>query len=81
LFFLNLILNKIIKKDFLLYFKEFLEKDAYIRTDILGNKVKDIHLSNVGTQDIFVGDLSTGMYFGNLVHNDKVVAVKKLIIK
>ena len=40
LFFLNLILNKIIKKDFLLYFKEFLEKDAYIRTDILGNKVK-----------------------------------------
>ena len=49
--------------------------------DILGNKVKDIRLSNVGTQDIYVGDLIKGMYFGNLVHNDKVIAIKKLIIK
>ena len=32
-------------------------------------------------EDIYVGDLSKGMYFGNLVNNDKVVAVKKLIIK
>jgi hypothetical protein len=57
-------------------------KNSHLKIiDILGNKVKDIHLSNVGTQDIYVGDLSKGMYFGNLVHNDKVVAVKKLIIK
>jgi hypothetical protein len=57
-------------------------KNSHLKIiDILGNKVKDIHLSNVGTQDIYVGDLSKGMYFGNLVHNDKVIAVKKLIIK
>ena len=57
-------------------------KNSHLKIiDILGNKVKDIHLSNVGTQDIYVGGLSKGMYFGNLVYNDKVIAVKKLIIK
>ena len=49
--------------------------------DILGNQVKDIHLSNVGKEDIYVGDLSKGIYFGNLVNNNKVMAIKKLIVK
>ena len=49
--------------------------------DILGNKVKDIHLSNIGTKDIYVGDLSKGIYFGNLVYNNKVISIKKLIVK
>ena len=49
--------------------------------DILGNKVKDIHLSNVGSQKIYVGDLSKGIYFGNLMRNDKIIAIKKLIIE
>ena len=49
--------------------------------DILGNKVKDIHLSNAGTENIYVGDLSKGIYFGNLVHSNKVIAIKKLIVK
>ena len=49
--------------------------------DILGNQVKDIHLSNVGKEDIYVGDLSKGIYFGNLVNNNKVIAIKKLIVK
>ena len=57
-------------------------KNSHLKIiDILGNKVKDIHLSNIGMQDIYVGDLSKGVYFGNLVHNDKVITVKKLIIK
>ena len=49
--------------------------------DILGNKVKTISLSNTGTQDIYVGDLSKGIYFGNLVHNDKEIGIKKLILE
>jgi len=49
--------------------------------DILGNKVKDIHLSNSGKEEVYVGDLSKGIYFGNLVHNNKVIAIKKLIVK
>ena len=49
--------------------------------DILGNKVKDIHLINVGSQKIYVGDLSKGIYFGNLMHNDKAIVIKKLIVK
>ena len=49
--------------------------------DILGKNIKGIHLSNIGTEDIYVGDLNKGVYFGNLVYNDKVIAIKKLIIK
>jgi len=49
--------------------------------DILGNKVKDIHLINAGSQKIYVGDLSKGIYFGNLMHNDKAIVIKKLIVK
>jgi len=40
LFFLNLMFKKIVKRDFLLYFKEFLEKDSYVDSNILGNKIK-----------------------------------------
>lgn len=49
--------------------------------DILGNQVMDVHLSNVGKEDIFIGGLGKGIYFGNLVNNNKVMAMKKLIVK
>jgi hypothetical protein len=49
--------------------------------DILGNKVKDIHLSNIGTKHIYIGDLRKGIYFGNLIYNNKVISIKKLIVK
>ena len=49
--------------------------------DILGNKVKSLLLNNEGSQKIYVGDLSKGIYFGNLVQNDKVISIKKLIVK
>ena len=58
------------------------DKNSHLKIiDILGNQVKDIHLSNVGKEDIYVGDLSKGIYFGNLVNNNKVMAIKKLIVK
>ena len=49
--------------------------------DILGNQVKDIHLSNAGKEDIYVGDLNKGIYFGNLIRHDKLIAIKKLIVR
>ena len=56
--------------------------NSYLKIiDILGNKVKDIHLNNSGKEDIYVGDLNKGIYFGNLVHNDKLITIKKLIVK
>ena len=58
------------------------DKNSHLKIiDILGNQVKDIHLSNVGKEDVYVGDLSKGIYFGNLVKNNKVMAIKKLIVK
>lgn len=57
-------------------------KNSHLKIiDILGNKVKEIYLSNAGKQDIYFGDLSKGIYFGNFIHNDKIISVKKLIIK
>lgn len=57
-------------------------KNAYLNIyDVLGHKVKAIHLSNTGSQRIYIGDLNKGMYFGNFLVNSEVVMVKKLIIK
>ena len=49
--------------------------------DILGNKVKSIYFTEKGTKSINVSDLSKGVYFGNLISNNEVVAIKKLIVK
>ena len=49
--------------------------------DILGNKVKNIRLSDRGYKRIYTGDLSKGIYFGNLVYNDRVIATRKLIVE
>ncbi|MAW21169.1 MAG: hypothetical protein CMD16_02090 [Flavobacteriales bacterium] len=49
--------------------------------DILGNKVKNVHLNNQGSHKIYIGDLSKGVYFGNLMYHDKVISIKKLIVK
>ena len=48
--------------------------------DILGNKLKTYKLDLSGFIDVNTSELGSGIYFGNLVVNDKVVAVKKLII-
>ena len=48
--------------------------------DILGNKLKTFDLDYTGTLDISTNEFSSGIYFGNLVVNKKIVAVKKLVI-
>lgn len=49
--------------------------------DILGNKVKSIYFTEKGTKRINISDLSKGVYFGNLILNNEVVAIKKLTVK
>jgi len=38
-------------------------------------------LRKKGKQEIDITDLSEGIYFGNLLVNDEVVSIKKLIVK
>ena len=49
--------------------------------DILGNNVKEILLSQEGVQKLDLSDMNKGIYFGNLIVNDEVVSIKKLIVK
>ena len=49
--------------------------------DILGNKVKEISLDQDGIQKLDLSDLNKGIYFGNLIVNDQVVSIKKVIVK
>ena len=49
--------------------------------DILGNKVKEILLNQQGIQELDLSDMNKGIYFGNLIVNDEVVSIKKLIVK
>jgi len=47
---------------------------------ILGNTLKSFDLDYSGLLEINTNDLSSGIYFGNLVIDNKVIVVKKLII-
>ena len=49
--------------------------------DVLGNKVKSINLVSNRTYNINVSNLSHGMYFGNVVKDNEIVSIKKLIVK
>ena len=49
--------------------------------DILGNNVKEIWLIEGGTQILDLSDMNKGIYFGNLIVNDEVISIKKLIVK
>jgi hypothetical protein len=49
--------------------------------DILGNNVKEILLNQEGIQKLDLSDMNKGIYFGNLIVNDEVVSIKKLIVK
>ena len=49
--------------------------------DILGNNVKEISLSQEGIQKLDLSDMNKGIYFGNLIVNNEVVSIKKLIVK
>ncbi len=49
--------------------------------DILGNEVKVLQLEQPGIKKIDLTDMSKGIYFGELVINNKVTTIKKLILK
>ena len=49
--------------------------------DILGNNVKEISLSQKGIQELDLSDMNKGIYFGNLIVNDEIFSIKKLIVK
>jgi len=49
--------------------------------DILGNTVKEILLNQEGVKKLDISDMNKGIYFGNLIVNDEVVSIKKLIVK
>ncbi len=49
--------------------------------DIFGNNCKDIPLSNIGRQDVYVGGLGRGVYLGYLVSKEGVIDIKKLILE
>jgi len=49
--------------------------------DILGNEVKEVLLTESGVQELDLSDMTKGIYFSNLVVNNEVVSIKKLIVK
>ena len=45
------------------------------------NKVKEILITKKGVQTLDLSDMTKGIYFGNLIVNDEVISIKKLIVK
>tara|TARA_Y100000739_G_C20443003_1_gene388752 strand:- start:54 stop:617 length:564 start_codon:yes stop_codon:yes gene_type:complete len=63
-------------------FNYYLNEEAnLVIIDVLGNRVKDIYLNNIGQEYLYIGDLTKGIYFGNLVQKDKLIEIKKLIVR
>jgi len=67
--------------DFVKFNYYFNDNASLIIMDILGNKVKQVTLQEKGEKNIDISDLSKGLYFGNLISNNEVLVIKKLIIK
>ena len=66
----------------IIYFDYYLNKPAkLIMMDILGNQVKTIQLLGKGKQKVNISDLSKGIYFGNVIVNNEIVTIEKLIVK
>jgi hypothetical protein len=57
------------------------ENNSYLYIlDILGNKIQSIDLDNSGVLEISTNSFSSGVYFANLITDNRVVSVKKFII-
>tara|TARA_B100001250_G_C19649554_1_gene722003 strand:- start:171 stop:797 length:627 start_codon:yes stop_codon:yes gene_type:complete len=66
----------------IVHFDYYLNKPSQlILIDVLGNEVKRVQLSVKGTQKIEISDLSKGIYFGNVMVNNKILNIKKLIVR
>ena len=57
------------------------DNNSYLQIlDILGNKIQRFDLDNSGVLEIPTTNFGSGVYFGNLISNNRVVSVKKIII-
>tara|TARA_B100001142_G_scaffold93879_1_gene95529 strand:- start:353 stop:1042 length:690 start_codon:yes stop_codon:yes gene_type:complete len=64
------------------YFDYYLKEPAQLVVmDILGTQVKRVDLSSKVTQEVKISDLSQGIYFGNVIVNNEILAIKRLIVK
>ena len=59
----------------------FPQRGELIVINTLGRQLKNIQLSTKGQQKINISDLSKGIYFGNIVVNNKIVTIKKFIVR
>ena len=60
---------------------EMSNKAELVILNVLGQEIKTIYLDNKGTKKINVSNLSKGIYFGNVIANNKLVDIKKIIIE
>jgi len=57
------------------------DNNSYLQIlDILGNKIQSFELDNSGVLEISTTNFSSGIYFGNLISDSRVISVKKIII-
>jgi hypothetical protein len=60
---------------------EFAQKGKISIYDMLGNKVKDILLTNrQGVVKVDVSEFNSGVYFYSFIVNDKAIATRKMIV-
>lgn len=66
----------------IVYFEYYLRQPAeLILMNTLGQKLKSIQLFEIGKHKINISNLSKGIYFGNVVVNNEIITVKKLILR
>jgi hypothetical protein len=57
------------------------DNNSYLQIlDILGNKIQSFDLDKSGVLEISTINFSSGIYFGNLISDNRVISVKKIII-
>ncbi len=57
------------------------DNNSYLQIlDILGNKIQSFDLDNSGVLEIPTTHFISGIYFGNLISDSRVISVKKIII-
>ena len=66
----------------IVYIDYYLNKPAIlIVMDVLGNEVRRVGLSEIGLQRVDISDFSRGIYFGNLLVNNELATIKKLVVR
>ena len=68
-------------KDIIHFDYELNTSSNLVIMDILGHEITKIELDNKGTKRINTSNFSKGIYFGKVIANNKLVAIKKIIIE